>query len=196
MRHVDHLLIEYYDNELPGNRRRQVQGHLSACPACRAELESLSRLSDALAACGVPDTPSSPEAFRARVMLKLRRPQAVRARYVPSLAWLTVPASLVGILLILQGLLVLSGTMGWFLNLAGWSGIDAVVPLKPVFSQSILASSVALGDVVELSALDLLRAAWWVVLYLGLILVFVAYVGWVSILWRTTAHARDSGRSR
>jgi hypothetical protein len=37
-------LSAYLDRELPGNRVREVERHLEACPRCRAHLESLSRV--------------------------------------------------------------------------------------------------------------------------------------------------------
>ena len=45
---MDHLtagqLAGYLDEHLPGDRREEVERHLDACPACRAELVELGRL--------------------------------------------------------------------------------------------------------------------------------------------------------
>jgi anti-sigma factor RsiW len=44
----------YHDGELPEAQRREVEEHLSACPACAAELEQLRGLSQALSTAVIP----------------------------------------------------------------------------------------------------------------------------------------------
>ena len=50
MQHVNHLLNEYYDDELSPARRRQVEAHLDACAACRTELDQMRAFCIAMAA--------------------------------------------------------------------------------------------------------------------------------------------------
>ena len=44
------LISAYHDDELDASRRAEVEGHLSACPQCAAELEQLKSLSLLIAA--------------------------------------------------------------------------------------------------------------------------------------------------
>jgi anti-sigma factor RsiW len=70
--HVLEWLPAYHDGELPPSRCRQVEDHLPDCPACRAELETLTGLSTLLKADPAPaHTP--PERFAAQVQLLLPR---------------------------------------------------------------------------------------------------------------------------
>jgi len=51
-------LTAYFDGELDGARRQQVEAHLAECPECRQELEELKTLRQALASLALP--PAAP----------------------------------------------------------------------------------------------------------------------------------------
>lgn len=48
----------YHDNELPAPRVAEVEGHLAACPTCRALLSDLGRLSTMLASARTAGPPA------------------------------------------------------------------------------------------------------------------------------------------
>jgi predicted anti-sigma-YlaC factor YlaD len=181
--HVDHLLDDYYDNELASAARRRVDVHLKECPSCRAELEQRSRLSGLLAEYSVPDAFSSAEVFGAQVALRLSGRVRERSRYRGA-AWHIVPLLLLCGVVALQVLLALSGTLVAGARFAGWLGVD-------VGSLPALAGLAwpELGTLYGYSWPSLLAAfivSLMAGLYLGSLIVFVPYVGWVSALWRST----------
>lgn len=51
------LVSAYFDGELDEARTREVEGHLSSCAACAAELESLRRMSNVLSGWSAPEMP-------------------------------------------------------------------------------------------------------------------------------------------
>ena len=185
--HVEHLLDDYYDNELAPAARRRVEAHLDGCAACRAELEQRRRLSGLLAEYDVPDTLSALEVFRAQVALRLSGRVRERSRY-RGVAWHIVPLLLLCGVVALQVLLALAGTLLVGARLAGWLGIDvAALPALAGLSWP------ELGTVYGTSWPSLLAAfgiSLMVGLYLGSLIVFVPYVGWVGALWRST-HAES-----
>ncbi|MBI5032884.1 MAG: zf-HC2 domain-containing protein [Chloroflexi bacterium] len=105
--HVTDLLAAYHDGELSSNRRHSVDKHLQDCRTCRAELETLEKLSSLLRANPVPDyTP--PERFAAQVQLRLPRTLSPRARQSQgqSSRWvLGIPLALIFVWAFLQSAL-------------------------------------------------------------------------------------------
>jgi predicted anti-sigma-YlaC factor YlaD len=190
VQHVDHLLDDYHDNELSPAAHRRVEAHLDDCPTCRAELEQRGQLSGLLSAYSVPDAFSSTEHFRAQVALRLSGRVRERSRYRGA-AWHLVPLLLLCGVIALQVLLVLSGTLVAGARLVGWLGLD--VGALPALAGL---SWPELGTVYGYSWPSVVLAfsiALMVGLYLGSLIVFVPYVGWVGALWRSTRAERTRG---
>jgi hypothetical protein len=180
--HVDHLLPKYHDKELPPGRCRQVEEHLAECPACRDELRRLHRLSALLTGCPLPGMLTQAESFWSQVAVRLPSEPRHKVQYSFSM-WLAVPTSLIVLLVALQGLLILTSALLSLVNLAGWSGMDPAPWLDGLFSQ--LGATGGLSDLTARSrAVGMLLLAIPVVLYLMLVLVFVPYVAWMSMLLR------------
>jgi anti-sigma factor RsiW len=147
--HVSAWLAAYYDGEVHGSRKGQVEEHLSSCPACQAELEALNKLSILLQEVPAPEVRLSTQRFQAQVMLRLppaiQRPGWQRAlkvgwQYAPlgavlawafgQAAWLV--ASLVSVLNLPLGL-SRAGVLGGGVSLAsasqGWGGVETIIEL-------------------------------------------------------------------
>jgi len=73
--HVIDRLEAYYDGELHGNRKRQVEAHLAQCQECQERLQGLQVLSNRLLEVPAPGITISPERFVAQVGLRLPREQ-------------------------------------------------------------------------------------------------------------------------
>jgi predicted anti-sigma-YlaC factor YlaD len=182
MQHVNHLLNEYYDDELSPARRRQVEAHLDTCASCRAELEQMRQLSAWLDEVPLPDAFSSPALFEAQVALRVSRVKVRRKRY-PGAAWHVVPLLLLCGVLVLQGLFALLGGVVGLARTVGWLGID-VGASWPLWNTV----EAQLGSILRLSPASLvavLSGALMIVLYLAALAVFIPYVGWVRALWRS-----------
>ena len=183
MQHIHHKLDEYYDGELSPARRRQVEAHLAECPACRAELEQMRRVSALLSEAPLPDEFSSPQLFGAQVGLRISREQIERSRY-PGLAWHVVPVLLLCGLVVLQGLFALLGGMAGLVQTANWLGIDW--NLSWPWWNAVQAQLGGWLGLSSTSLVTLVSGALMVVLYLAMLAVFIPYVGWVRALWRST----------
>ncbi len=184
MKHVVHLLAEYYDEELPARRRQQVEAHLSGCEDCRSELAQWVQLSNVLSTYKLPTDLAPVEVFRAQVMLQVSRR---RKPGVPYRAWFwyAVPFSLAGGLVFLQSLiasLLLLVVLDWgdwitSLILPGWQWIE---------------TQVAWGDALWVASwVGLLDVALQLSLYILLFLSFIPYIGWVGLLLRSTRRGRE-----
>ena len=71
-------LDRYADNELAPHRRREVEGHIATCPACRQRLAAMREVASLLASS--PPVPPVPSGFHARVMAEARRRQAMAGK--------------------------------------------------------------------------------------------------------------------
>ena len=80
----------------------------------------------------------------------------------------------------------LPDALGLIADLVGWSGIDLSVWLD-VSSPGAGEWMAMVGYVLRSRWFTVYRLAWQVFVYVVLILVFVPYVGWVNVLWRTRA---------
>jgi predicted anti-sigma-YlaC factor YlaD len=180
LEHVEHLLAEYHDHELPARRQRQVEAHLEICPDCQSALSQLTGLSGVLAEYTLPDTMARAETFRAQVMLRLSRRKESQAGYL-SWGWHLIPVGLICVLMGALGLLALSDVWRAFAGLLQWVGIDvwAAVSLPggldsgvPFFRALVLFVTRYGGPTLRMC------------LYLVTLFVFASYVGWVGVLWR------------
>lgn len=176
MQHIHHLLGEYRDDELPARQRAQVEAHLRCCPLCREKLEHLDRLADVLAEYGPPVQLTRPDVFRSQVVLRLSRRQQRRSGYA-SWAWHLIPLSLIGVLLCLEALLVLPDLLELAANVVRWMGGDLGALLNLPSSGYALLRYLA-----EPRLYPVLRAAWQMLVGIVLLLVFIPYVGWISVL--------------
>jgi len=69
------LLSAYFDGELPENESAEVRAHLCECAACRARLDELLALHDAL---GMLEEPEAPDDLTANVMAAVRAEKAAQ----------------------------------------------------------------------------------------------------------------------
>jgi predicted anti-sigma-YlaC factor YlaD len=165
VQHVDHLLAEYYDHELSARRCKHVENHLAACPACRESLERLRLLTGTLAECVLPETLTRAEQFRARVALKLPRRDTAPRRSI-SWTWLLVPVGLLCVLVMIQGLWLLSNSVDALYDFLGWGGVDVLASVSSAWSLSPWAEAV-LTELGRLQVLDVVRVVWQILLWDG-----------------------------
>jgi anti-sigma factor RsiW len=188
VQHVYHLLNDYYDDELSPVASRRVEAHLAECTRCQAALAQLSQLGDLLSEYRVPDAFGAAETFRAQVALRVARRQMERSGYRGA-AWHLVPLALLSVVVLVQALLTLSGAVGILARSLGWLGID----LDLVLAQVGISWSQA-GSAFGLSMVGLFFVLLVVGAYLGLIVLFVPYAGWVGALLRSVRTGQASRR--
>jgi anti-sigma factor RsiW len=63
-------LHAYLDGEVPAKLIREIEHHLSACPACRSQVEHMRQVHDMFEGLSVPPLPRE---FAARIMTKAQR---------------------------------------------------------------------------------------------------------------------------
>lgn len=183
MPHVEHLLAQYHDRELGPGRRYKIEQHLAGCPDCRAKLEELRRLSGVLGSCKLPDTLTNAAVFRSRVLLRLPRRRHRPVRSV-GLGWLSVPVSLVCVLVVVQGLWFALSSVGVLARVAGWAGVE-LSAISALLPSTLTGSGAALDYVIGSPLCDVVRIGGFLVTYLLLLVVFVLYAGWVGVLVRS-----------
>jgi anti-sigma factor RsiW len=168
--HGSEWLAAYHDGEMMPDRRRQVEEHLQGCPACRAELDALERLSSLVLADRLPaGTP--PQRFAAQVQLRLPRPARLPTRGAGRLPrWvLGAPLALIAAWAFLQaGLRVTSLALA-----AGWV-LDWQAP--PIGSST--ASDGLLGWALDLAPLEAALLAGTAVLLSA----------WMALWWAWNKH--------
>ncbi len=77
--HVGKWLEAYYDGELHGRQKAQVEKHLSECSLCQQELEKLRKLSTLLAEAPSPVAQLSAARFQSQVKLRLPKQPVLTA---------------------------------------------------------------------------------------------------------------------
>ena len=165
MQHVQDLLGEYRDGELPAGRRARVEAHVRTCPVCQGELERLERLADVLAENGPPPSLTRPDVFRSQVVLRLSRRQRRRSGYA-SWAWHLIPLGLIAVLLCLEALLVVPDLVELAVNVARWVGGDLGALLGLPSSLNAVLRYLA-----EPRLYPVLRAAWQMLIGVALLLI-------------------------
>ena len=117
--HINLWIGAYLDGELSADRRRQVEDHLAACPACQQQLNHTRQLSAWLHSVPLPANLPSAGGFAASLLPNL--PGRPSARTVsplwtpPGLAWWLIPLAI----------------------LSGWVAAQIVI-LLPEWSQVLL----------------------------------------------------------
>lgn len=122
--HVNEWLSTYHDGELHGNQLQHVEAHLAECGLCRAELESLERLSSLFHE--VPEAEfTSPERFAAQVDLRLPHKQAnVSRKQILEIGWWMIPVGLLGVWVFIAIANILSGVLYQAYGLGLLSGLS------------------------------------------------------------------------
>ncbi len=130
--HGQEWLNAYLDGELRGWRLERVEDHLAGCPACRAELEALRRLSHMIQQVSLPQSLPSAERFTAQVMLRLpRQPIRTNQGSMREMAWWLAPATLLAAWAFVQAVFWLStgiwtaGEVGLLGEKAAWLAPEA-----------------------------------------------------------------------
>ena len=185
--HMTEWLSAYLDGELRGSRLHQVEEHLAACEACRAELQSLQGLSAALHEVSAPEFTSS-ERFAAQVNLRLPHelPKASKRR-VQEAGWWMIPVSLLAVWVLINT----SAVVGDVISAAKELGLLNSVPawLIPASSSGAIWSGtlgqlgILSGDGLEWAETTeaftrntLPQLTWQVSIAL-------LYLGWIAIWW-------------
>ena len=170
--HVSEWLAAYYDGELHGPRRQQVEEHLSNCPACQAELEALSKLSILLQEAPSPEFRLSAQHFQAQVMRRLP-PENAQPGWQRALraGWQLAP---------------LSAVMAWAFGQAVWlvTSLVSVLNFPLGLSRagllsgglSLASASPGWGSAETIIELGLLNLA-----FSGLVAIFLC--GWLASWW-------------
>ena len=180
--HVTRWLAAYHDGELKGLRLRQVESHLAACPACRAELAEMESLSTLLQVAPSAETPTSPDRFVAQVQLLLpRRPTQPTWRRVLERVWQLAPAGLLGAWAIAQAVFIVATVVLIALQLGlGGDLVSGPDPGAAGGITELLGADVGLQEVGRI-ALQLLSAGG--SLGSGFLLNLVLMVGFGLLYW-------------
>ncbi len=187
--HVKEWLGAYLDGELGAARRQRVQAHLDECADCRAELESLRRVSTLLQSAPEPEfTP--PEPFAARLALVLPRPEQIEKQAGrPSVLWYLIPAVILAAWFFYQTVLTASGLTALSATLLGPASQAA--PKEGAHSLWFIALTGLLGgwltglphavlaffDQLSLLAADALGRLFWQAL------IGAVYLAWLAFWW-------------
>jgi len=114
MHEIARKLERYRDGELPPDERAAVAEHLTVCPACRAQLQTLEELSALLACWSLP--PSTVDVAASLVL----PPRPAASRWPGTLGWL----SGVGIVVGFYALRVLFGVGTWLAHAPLFSALN------------------------------------------------------------------------
>lgn len=130
-KHVTEWLNAYLDSELKDGQIQQVEAHLVECQECRAELESLARLSSLLHEVPMPEF-TLPERFAAQVNLRLprQRPSASKSK-AAEIGWWMVPVGLlaswifIGTSFLVSDILSVANNIGVLGSVSNWLAFDS-----------------------------------------------------------------------
>ncbi|MCK6538596.1 MAG: zf-HC2 domain-containing protein [Anaerolineales bacterium] len=185
--HVTEWLNAYYDGELKGGRLRQVEDHLAACEACRAELESLRGLSALLHEVPAMEFVSQ-ERFVSQVNLRLfqRRSSPTKNRVV-EVGWWMIPVGLLMAWVFFSTTALVSDMVAAAGNLGVLNGVSAL-PASDPSANAIWASTLGRIGLLEGESLK------WVestesftrnVLpqFVWQVSIAMLYLSWIAIWW-------------
>jgi anti-sigma factor RsiW len=179
---VKHIPVEwiaaYYDGELRGAHRQQVEAHLEHCEICQIELEALGGLSQWLESAPAPRLHTSRERFASQVMLRVPRfIEPTGAQRVGQWLWRVAPLTILAAWAFLQVLTFVVPVGAWLLGQGSGLptmafsmpdlALDNLLPLLSHFSGVInLFLVFAVDFVLSLLLAGLLwswLASWWVI---------------------------------
>jgi hypothetical protein len=190
--HVTEWLNAYLDGELNSSRLPQVEAHLRNCQVCRAELESLQRVSGLLHEFSTPEF-TSPERFAAQVNLRLphQQPAPLENRML-EIGWWMIPVGLLGTWIFIGTSFFISDILSAANALGLLSGITDWMAFGP--SNGIYVSA-TLGQSGLLSGNSLNWAEWTevftrmslpqIILQISIALL---YLSWLAIWWARHRH--------
>lgn len=154
-KHVIEWLNAYLDGELKESQAQQVEEHLVACDDCRAELESLARLSSLLQEVPAPEF-TAPERFVAQVNLRLPRKRTTGSKNKAlEIGWWMIPVGLLGTWIFIVTSYLVSGLLSMANNLGLMNGLSNWL----VFGSGTETWSATLGQVGVLSGNNLVWVA-------------------------------------
>jgi hypothetical protein len=192
--HVTPWLGAYHDGELKGHRLRQVEGHLSQCTACSAELDQLQMLRELLQENPIAEGLMPAERFVAQVGLRMvRRPEKPPWQRVLETGWRLAPAGLIGAWAFVQAVFIVAGIALIVLQVG--VGIDVLglegVPRDTWLTAGLGFLGAELSDA-SWTVLHLLNTlGQGVVLYLiATIVIGLVYWSWLATLWARHQHQR------
>lgn len=196
-KHVTEWLNAYLDSELKGGQIQQVEAHLVECQECRAELESLARLSSLLHEVPMPEF-TLPERFAAQVNLRLPRQRASAPKSkAAEIGWWMVPVGLlaswifIGTSFVVSDILSMANNLGLLASVSDWLAFDPASQTywSATLGQFGVLSGNGLGWAISTETLtraSLLQIALQV--SLGLL-----YLSWLAVWW---ARRRYQGQDR
>jgi anti-sigma factor RsiW len=197
--HVVDKLEAYLDGELGEPQVRQVEVHVAECPACRAELDELRRLSEVLQESPPPVGLMPPERFVASVGLKMpRRPVAPAWQRALDAGWKMAPAGLLSTYVYGRAVLGVSWLALTALDLGlGGPELAALLPAgprQPWLSELSALPGGGLNDVGRAlrvligsgGPLDWIPLAQWALM----IVVGLLYWSWLASWWARREHRR------
>jgi predicted anti-sigma-YlaC factor YlaD len=123
-KHITEWLNAYLDGELRGSLLQQVEAHLDECEVCRAELESLERLSGLLHEVPTPEF-TSPERFAAQVSLRLPHEQkTIYRKKLLEVGWWMIPVGLLATWVFFSASFLMSDILSTVNNFGLLTGIS------------------------------------------------------------------------
>lgn len=192
--HVTHWLEAYQDGELSERRRRRVEAHLAACPACRRELAGLRELSRLLQESPPAAHLTPPERFVAHVGLRLpRRPERPAWKQALETGWRLVPAGLLGAWAFVQAAFVVTELAILALSLgAGGAAAAHLLPSEPWWSSLLSAQGAGWSGAWQTARSLFARGGplgWAVLVNLALTaLIGLLYWSWLASWWARRQH--------
>lgn len=189
--HVTEWLEAYHDGELGAAATRRIEAHLAECPACRAELEEIRRLSELLR----DEIPFgdfiSADRFAANLALSLpRRPAGPQPRTNGRIAWWALPVGLLALLLFINVTYTLGAALtiaadAGLIGSAGWLQgapvqMDWFDSAMQLFGDRLAAPGWTVLSVLNDANVVIAQAARPLVLQA---LVAAAYLGWLLVWW-------------
>ena len=201
--HVTSLIGAYHDGELKGGRLKMVEEHLLTCEICREEKENLKKLSSMLQC--IPDVSceTPPNLFVAQVGYKLaRKPGSALFDQALQGGWRLAPAGLLGVWAFIQAAFIVTGILGFSLDLV--PEVEKTIGLLPTQGGSYLIGIFSFFDLGVLNLgrffLDLLGTSNLfgsrILLNLSLLTIGgLLYLSWLASWWVQKFNDQESNPS-
>jgi anti-sigma factor RsiW len=192
-KHVTEWLNAYLDGELHDSRLQHVEAHLVECEVCRAELESLERLSGFLQEVPEPEF-TSPERFAAQVSLRLPRPKAEAPRKkILQVGWWMIPVGLLALWIFMNAsffvydVLAVANSFGLLTSVSDWMRIGTASAAD--WSSALGQIGVLRGNFLELAASTETFTRTSLLQVTLQVSIALLYLSWIAIWW--TSHTRQ-----